>query len=363
MLQAIIEEDLGIFRRKQKLIFKGKALLAHQTLEQSRLVEGAKVMLLVSGGPTLGQAEAEKLASQKAESAREKAGRIEAQNSRADEKQKRQSKRETSDLLQIRSSMWAKTGIIALRDAQLTALPPEVWELAASAQTVDLTNNQLTSLPLQFSRLTSLQKLHLGRNRLTHEGLPLSLQPAFDGLQMLSISHNMLSEIPPVCILTSLTGLDLSGNYLTSLPESIGWMSNLQKLNLAANALEGLPTSIGKCASLADLILSDNKLNSLPAEVGSLQKLQNLLVDGNQLSAIPRTILSSCLALHTINVHRNPLTVEVLRELPEFQMFDERRRAKYSKQMEMRVMGDKEGFDEGADHIDFARWTSKPPRR
>jgi hypothetical protein len=32
-------------------------------------------------------------------------------------------------------------------------------------------------------------------------------------------------------------------------------------------------------------------------------------------------------------------------------------------QMEMRVMGDKEGFDEGADHIDFARWTSKPPRR
>jgi hypothetical protein len=65
-----------------------------------QLVEGAKVMLLVSGGPTLGQAEAEKLASQKAESAREKAGRIEAQNSRADEKQKRQSKRETSDLLQ-----------------------------------------------------------------------------------------------------------------------------------------------------------------------------------------------------------------------------------------------------------------------
>jgi Leucine-rich repeat (LRR) protein len=91
--------------------------------------------------------------------------------------------------------MWAKTGIIALRDAQLTALPPEVWELAASAQTVDLTNNQLTSLPLQFSRLTSLQKLHLGRNRLTHEGLPLSLQPAFDGLQMLSISHNM--SVPP----------------------------------------------------------------------------------------------------------------------------------------------------------------------
>lgn len=41
------------------------------------------------------------------------------------------------------------------------------------------------------------------------------------------------------------------------------------------------------------------------------------------------------MALHTIDVHRNPLTIEVLREVPEFTIFDERRKAKYSKQVQI----------------------------
>jgi len=52
-----------------------------------------------------------------------------------------------------------------------------------------------------------------------------------------------------------------------------------------------------------------------------------------RLSTIPGNILRDCLALHTINVHRNPLTIEVLREIPEYKIFDERRKAKYSKQV------------------------------
>lgn len=92
--------------------------------------------------------------------------------------------------MQVRSSLWKKTGIIALRDAQLSALPPEVWEVAANAYTADLTNNQLASLPPNFCGMTCLQKLHLGSNRLTHEGLPPALMPAFQGLQTLGLSHN-----------------------------------------------------------------------------------------------------------------------------------------------------------------------------
>jgi len=67
-----------------------------------QLVEGAKVMLMVSGGPTLGQEAAEKLAAQKAEAAQEKAKRMEGQNARSGARQKRQSERETSDLIQAR---------------------------------------------------------------------------------------------------------------------------------------------------------------------------------------------------------------------------------------------------------------------
>jgi len=37
VLQDMIEKDLGIFKRKQKLIYKGKVLLAHHTVQQSKV--------------------------------------------------------------------------------------------------------------------------------------------------------------------------------------------------------------------------------------------------------------------------------------------------------------------------------------
>ena len=36
-IQETIEKDFGVFKRKQKLIFKGKVLLSHQTVEQCKV--------------------------------------------------------------------------------------------------------------------------------------------------------------------------------------------------------------------------------------------------------------------------------------------------------------------------------------
>ena len=63
-------------------------------------------MLMVSGGPTLGQAAAEELAATKAKTAQEKADRLEAQNARSDARRKRQAEREGSDLIEARSFCW-----------------------------------------------------------------------------------------------------------------------------------------------------------------------------------------------------------------------------------------------------------------
>lgn len=48
---------------------------------------------------------------------------------------------------------------------------------------------------------------------------------------------------------------------------------------------------------------------------------------------MPPAILTGCSSLATLSVHGNPLTAERLRETPGYAAFDERRRAKYDKQV------------------------------
>ena len=74
------------------------------------MVEGAKVLLMVSGGPTLGQAAAEELAATKAKTTQEKADRLEAQSARSDARRKRQAERDGSDLIEARSSLQSDSG-------------------------------------------------------------------------------------------------------------------------------------------------------------------------------------------------------------------------------------------------------------
>ena len=59
--------------------------------------------------------------------------------------------------------------------------------------------------------------------------------------------------------------LHLSYNGLTSLPDSIGDLRNLQKLDLSGNnGLTSLPDSICNLRNLELLYLSENNLTSLP---------------------------------------------------------------------------------------------------
>lgn len=71
---------------------------------------------------------------------------------------------------------WAKTGIVALREQGLSALPP-LTEHAAHIKILDATSNKLTKLPSLQVFLT-LQRLTLTNNLLNSipDGLPLSLK-------------------------------------------------------------------------------------------------------------------------------------------------------------------------------------------
>jgi len=78
-----------------------------------------------------------------------------------------------------------------------------------------------------------------------------------------------------------LNDFGLTNNQLTSLPESIGDLSNLESLYLQFNQLTTLPESIGDLSSLTRLYLSSNQLTTLP------ESFCNLSIDwggGNELS-------------------------------------------------------------------------------
>ena len=63
---------------------------------------------------------------------------------------------------------------------------------------------------------------------------------------------------------------------------------------------------------------------------------------------MPAEVLRGCEELATLGLHGNPISLQELQALDGFDAFEERRRKKYDKKVDMSVMGS-EGFDQGAD--------------
>ena len=105
------------------------------------------------------------------------------------------------------------------------------------------------------------------------------------------MTGNQLTSLPEsIEKLTKLEALGLRDNNLTSLPESIEKLTKLEVLVLYQNKLTSLPESIGKLTKLGQLWLNKNKLTSLPESIGKLTKLQILELTGNKLTSLPPSI-------------------------------------------------------------------------
>ncbi|KAL4437121.1 hypothetical protein ABPG75_004260 [Micractinium tetrahymenae] len=357
-LQERLEELTGLMVRKQKLMAAGKVLSGRGgSLAAAGVRPGAKLMLLAAGSATSGQAalDASRASRQEAlergraalaERAAQKGAPAGAAGAGA---------APAAASMRQRAEAWQKTGIAALRDLQLSQLPAELLSIAPGVRVLDAGGNQLTALPPGITALSALQRLRLSINRLDDAG---AAWPALCQLRQLAIlvaDDNRLTALPP-CIssLVRLQKLSLNGNQIASLPNSLGALQQLRALALRGNRLAALPPALGGCAQLVELDVRDNQLAELPSELGRLTSLKLLLLDNNRLKAVPPAVLAGCSSLATLSLHGNPLTAEQLRETPGFAEFDERRRAKYDKQVDMRVLTT--GFDEGADVHEFEHW-------
>lgn len=178
------------------------------------------------------------------------------------------------------------TGATRLKISEgLTTLPPEILELADTLEQLDLTGNQLSSLPSEFSRLQRLKILFLSDNRFTTYPEVLGQCP---NLEMVGFKANRIERVPEKALSEKLRWLILTDNQLTGLPETIGNCRRLQKLMLAGNRLKTLPTQLAQCTSLELLRLSANQLQEIPDWLFTLPRLAWLALAGNPVTQ-PKT--------------------------------------------------------------------------
>jgi Leucine-rich repeat (LRR) protein len=80
---------------------------------------------------------------------------------------------------------------------------------------------------------------------------------------MVSFKDNGMKSIHPDSLQPQLRWLILTGNELTTLPDTIGRCKKLQKLMLSGNRIETLPNSMGACENLELVRLACNQLKEV----------------------------------------------------------------------------------------------------
>ncbi|OAD57513.1 Leucine-rich repeat protein 1 [Eufriesea mexicana] len=142
-----------------------------------------------------------------------------------------------------------------------------------SLRILNLSNNQICSLPNELGTLQHLQQLILSQNRL-HKSLKwiwLDQIAVRSNLKLLDISNNMLQKLPQqIGKLDGLINLKASQNMLTYIPQSLGKLHKLKYLDLSKNNLHCMPGSI-RNLHLILLDLSDNEF--LPTDSYSMCKI------------------------------------------------------------------------------------------
>lgn len=169
------------------------------------------------------------------------------------------------------------------------------------------------TLPDSLPDLTNLRYLDLSGNYLT--GIPASLGSS-PSLTYLILDDNDLSGSIPATLgnLSTLQWIDLEYNELTgSIPSSLGGLTFLRFLNLHSNDLSGsVPASLGSLSNLEHLWLTFNDLTgSIPTELGNLSSLQTLWLHNNQLSESIPASLGSLANLTELRLEGNDLTGSV----------------------------------------------------
>ncbi|XVF37210.1 hypothetical protein REPUB_Repub19eG0127100 [Reevesia pubescens] len=180
-----------------------------------------------------------------------------------------------------------------------------------SLQSLDFSNNVLTSIPVEFfssfGGIVGLKSLNFSKNKLVGS---LPTFQNFAGLESLDLSFNDLNGTIDSQLndLGALKSLNLSVNHFSgSVPSRLGKSRVLERLELSTNHFTGvIPRDIGMYGNLVLIDLSGNKLTgTIPESIGNLTSLQILILSLNQLSGAIPAGLSNITSLQRFAANQN----------------------------------------------------------
>ena len=184
---------------------------------------------------------------------------------------------------------------------------------------IQASENNLMSLPLEFSRLKKLKSLNLSKNSLTV--IPSSVFQEMNMINTIDLRKNKLKDSPDLSYCSSLTFLDMTENCLEVPPVlpvdghlkvlclgsnkisnftldhiKISAMVSLTELHLHTNSISAIPSDIARLKFLKVLDFSNNEISDVPFELGYIASLDRLLIDGNPIRTIRRSLIGQSTA-------------------------------------------------------------------
>ncbi|PAA52874.1 hypothetical protein BOX15_Mlig001095g3, partial [Macrostomum lignano] len=189
------------------------------------------------------------------------------------------------------------TGSLKYADKRVAEVPEPLLELLAnnsetgvSVTRIDLSGNELAGLPERLAKppfADSLLEVSLRKNCLVGQLDAGVAQLA--SLTVLDLSVNQLTSLPmEVSQLKQLQNLVLSYNRIAEFPEPLYSLPRLETVLLANNCIATLqPDRLRGMSRLATLDLTNNSLATVPPQLGLCTNLRNLHLEGNRFR-VPR---------------------------------------------------------------------------
>lgn len=177
-----------------------------------------------------------------------------------------------------------------------------------SLEVLSLTRNKISDLT-GLENCEELKHLMLVENGLTT--LPQGIEKLVQ-IEDLNLTSNELKNIAPLSKLVNLKTLHLGGNPIDDFT-GLSPLSEIQVLNLANTGLIELPSSISSLVKLENLMISDNRIKQLD-QLSGLKNLKRLSIQNNDLSTIPLG-LRELTSLEILDLRKNKLNKRQINEL------------------------------------------------
>lgn len=168
---------------------------------------------------------------------------------------------------------------------------PKWFEKMTELTRLSISNASFKNVPELFKHLKNLKELSLPRT--IYYGFPAYFIDLKElPLEKFSICCGQFTVLPKwINELKNLKELDISSTRITTLPDTIGNLENLETLRLMFNrSFVNVPDSVCNLQKLESLELNDNNLSKVPDCLGKLKNLTMLRLSKNKLKKVPEDI-------------------------------------------------------------------------